>query len=154
MNRGPIAPGRIGLIAGHALPSFGDNKGLDPVNAVTPPLEAKNAYARAPHIAVRFPLATNVLTKPSCADVRFVKVLAIGLRPGITGIVAEEVIPCETLLVKNPDSFRRRCSNAKKKKVRTLSNGPPSVNPNCVRVKGGSSLGAKALRAWKLRCRD
>ena len=90
MNRGPIAPGRIGLIAGHRLPSFGDNKGLDPVNAVTPPLEAKNAYARAPQIAVGFPLATNVLTKPACADVRFVKVLAIGLRPGITGIVAEE----------------------------------------------------------------
>ena len=43
MNRGPIVPGRIGLIGGQALPSFGDNKGLDPVNPVTPPLEAKNA---------------------------------------------------------------------------------------------------------------
>src|SRR6476469_1503133 len=68
-------------------------------------------------------------------------------------IVTELVRPCPTLEVKNPDSFRRRCSNAKKKKVRSLSNGPPRVNPYCVRVNGGSSIGAKALRAWKLRWR-
>src|SRR5690349_22682405 len=77
----------------------------------------------------------------------------MGLRPGITGIVAEAVIPREGSLVKNPDSFRLRCSNAKKKKVRSLSSGPPSVSPYCVRVNGGSSIGAKAFRAWKLRWR-
>ena len=43
MNRDPITPGKIGLIAGHALPSFGEMSGLPPVNAVEPPLEAKNA---------------------------------------------------------------------------------------------------------------
>ena len=43
MKRGPIVPGRIGLIAGHKLPSFGEVNGLLPVNAVVPPLEAKNA---------------------------------------------------------------------------------------------------------------
>ena len=43
MNLGPIVPGRIGLIAGQPLPSFGDINGLLPVNAVEPPLEAKKA---------------------------------------------------------------------------------------------------------------
>ena len=74
-------------------------------------------------------------------------VRAIGLSPGITGIVAEPVNPWATLLVKKPDSFLLRCSNAKKKNVRSRSNGPPRVNPYWVRVNGGSSIGAKALRA-------
>src|ERR1044071_1768000 len=80
-------------------------------------------------------------------------VRAIGFSPGIAGMVADDRKPAATSLVKNPDSFRRRCSNAKKKNVRSGSNGPPKVNPYCVRVNGGSSIGAKALRAWKLRWR-
>ena len=43
MKRGPIVPGRMGLIAGHKLPSLGEVSGLRPVNAVVPPLEAKKA---------------------------------------------------------------------------------------------------------------
>ena len=67
--------------------------------------------------------------------------------------------PARTLLVKKPVSWRRRCSKAKKKKVRSRSNGPPSVAPYCARVNGGflpgvlSMTGAKALGAWKLLCR-
>ena len=83
----------------------------------------------------------------ACAGVMLLKVRATGLSPGITGIVAEPVKPWATLLVKKPDSCRRRCSKAKKKNVRSLRNGPPSVNPYCVRVNGGSSIGANALRA-------
>ena len=60
-KRGPMAPGRIGLIAGHTLPSFGEVRGLLPESAVEPPLEAKNPYARAPQMAVGFPVATNPL---------------------------------------------------------------------------------------------
>src|SRR6185369_9204915 len=151
IKRGPIAPGRIGLIAGQPLPSFGEISGLLPVSAVVPPLEAKNAYARAPQILVGFPLATRVLINAACCGVRFAKVRAIGFSPGITGIVADAVRPWATLLVKKPDSLRRRCSNAKKKKVCSGLNGPPMVKPYCVRVNGGSSIGANALRAWKLR---
>src|ERR1051326_7015915 len=81
------------------------------------------------------------------------KVRAIGFNPGITGIVADDRKPAATSLVKKPDSFRRRCSNAKKKNVRSRSSGPPNVSPYCARVNGGSSTGAKALRAWKLRWR-
>src|SRR5262249_48546228 len=102
MNRGPMVPGRMGLMAGHALPSFGDRSGLLPESAVEPPLDAKNAYARAPQIAVGFPVPTSVLIYVACAGVIFVKVRATGLSPGITGIVAELVKPCATLLVKNP----------------------------------------------------
>src|SRR5215218_6794526 len=105
MKRGPIAPGRIGLIAGHALPSFGDMSGLLPVSAVVPPLEAKKPYARAPQMVVGVPAATNVLMKAACAGVMLLNVRAMGLSPGITGIVAEPVKPCDTLLVKKPDSF-------------------------------------------------
>jgi hypothetical protein len=47
-NRGPIAPGRIGLIAGQPLPSLGDNSGLEPVSPVTPPLDARTQM-RARH---------------------------------------------------------------------------------------------------------
>ena len=43
IKRGPMTPGRIGVIAGHRLPSFGDERGLLPVKAVVPPLDAKNA---------------------------------------------------------------------------------------------------------------
>ena len=96
---------------------------------------------------VGVPAAISVLMKPACAGVMLLNVRAIGLRPGITGIVADAVKPCATLLVKNPDSLRRRCSNAKKKNVFSGLNGPPSVKPYCVRVNGGSSIGAKALRA-------
>src|SRR6185369_4909958 len=75
-------------------------------------------------------------------------------KPGARGgSVTEPVNPRATSLVKNPDSFRRRCSNAKKKNVRSRSNGPPIVKPYCVRVNGGSATGANALRAWKLRWR-
>src|SRR5829696_1586434 len=102
---------------------------------------------------VGLPEATSALIVDACAGVRLLKVRAIVLSPGITGIVAEPVSPWATLLVKKPDSFRRRCSKAKKKNVRFVSKGPPKVNPYCVRVNGGSSIGAKALRAWKLRCR-
>ena len=41
MNRGPISPGKIGLIAGQTLPSLGEISGLLPLSAVEPPLEAK-----------------------------------------------------------------------------------------------------------------
>jgi hypothetical protein len=50
-------PGRIGEIGVpigallQALPSFELNSGFVPVSAVLPPLDAKNAYARAPQIA-------------------------------------------------------------------------------------------------------
>src|SRR5215210_57456 len=91
MNRGPMAPGRIGLIAGHKLPSLGDMSGLLPVRAVVPPLEAKKPYARAPQIVVGVPAATNVLMKVACAGVMLLNVRARGLSPGITGIVAELV---------------------------------------------------------------
>src|SRR5438132_7057914 len=147
INRGPIAPGRIGLIGGQTLPSLGEISGLVPVSPVVPPLEAKNAYARAPQIFAGTPLPTNVLMKAAWVGVMLVNVRAIGLRPGITGIVAEPVSPCATLLVKKPDSCRRRCSKATKKKVRFLSNGPPRVKPNCLRLNGGLATGAKGLRA-------
>src|SRR4026207_2372025 len=81
----------------------------------------------------------------TCCGVRFLKVWP--------AIVTLDVRLEATSLVKKPDSLRRRCSNAKKKNVRSLSNGPPKVNPYCVRVNGGSSMGAKGLRAWKLLCR-
>ncbi len=42
--------GRIGVIAGQMLPSFGVIKGFEPVRAVLLPLDAKNAYARAAQI--------------------------------------------------------------------------------------------------------
>src|SRR6185503_5824920 len=106
MKRGPIAPGRIGLIAGQRLPSFGEINGLLPVNAVVPPLKAKNAYARAPQTDVGVPAATAPLIKAAWAGVRLLKVRAIGLSPGITGIVAEAVRPRATSLVKKPDSCR------------------------------------------------
>ena len=75
-----------------------------PVSAVVPPLEAKNAYARAPQIKVEFPDATKVLMNEACAGVMLLNVRAFGLRPAITGIVAEPVKPADTLLVKKPDS--------------------------------------------------
>ena len=50
-------------------------------------------------------------------------------------------------LVKKPDSLRLRCSTAKKKNVRSLSKGPPTVKPYCLRLNGGLATGAKALRA-------
>ena len=61
MKRDPIVPGRIGLMAGQALPSFGDSSGLLPVKPVVPPLAAKKAYARAPQINVGLPDATAEL---------------------------------------------------------------------------------------------
>ena len=60
----------------------------------------------------------------ACAGVMLLNVRAIGLRPGITGIVAEPLDPAHTLLVKKPDSLRRRCSNAKKKNVRSAIEWP------------------------------
>src|SRR6185369_15531380 len=66
IKRGPIAPGRIGLIAGQPLPSFGEINGLLPVNPVVPPLDAKKAYARAPQIKVGFPEATSELMNDAC----------------------------------------------------------------------------------------
>src|ERR1051325_6171226 len=91
IKRGPIAPGRIGLIAGQRLPSFGEISGLLPVNAVVPPLDAKKPYARAPQIVVGVPAATSVLMNEACAGVMLLKVRAIGFSPGITGMVAEPV---------------------------------------------------------------
>src|SRR5687767_4037104 len=99
---------------------------------------------------VGVPAATSVLMKGACAGVMLLKVRAMGFSPGITGIVADAVRPGATLRVKNPDSLRLRCSNAKKKNVCSGFNGPPSVNPYWVRVNGGSSIGAKALRALRL----
>src|SRR5262245_61462381 len=94
-NRGPIVPGRIGLNAPvHAVPSFGEKSGFDPVNAVVPPLDAKNAYALATQIFVAFPVATSELIAAACAGLMPVKVRAIGLSNGITGIVAEAVRFC------------------------------------------------------------
>src|SRR5687767_6826788 len=93
MKRGPIAPGKMGLIAGHKLPSFGDVNGLLPVKAVVPPLDAKNAYARAPQTVVGVPKATRALMKPACCGVMLLNVRATGLSPGITGIVADPVNP-------------------------------------------------------------
>ena len=42
-NRPPITPGVIGLNAGHMLPSFGLLRGLKPLSAIEPALEAKKA---------------------------------------------------------------------------------------------------------------
>jgi hypothetical protein len=62
--------------------------------------------------------------------------------------------PCRTSEVKKPDSCRRRCSCAPKKKVRSRRSGPPSVTPYCARVNGGFSsgsplmIGANGLRDW------
>src|ERR1044071_7414008 len=78
MKRGPIAPGRIGLIAGHKLPSFGDKSGLLPVKPVVPPLAAKKAYARAPQMAVGLPDATAALMNAAWAGVMLLNVRAIG----------------------------------------------------------------------------
>ena len=103
-NLGPITPGRIGLIGGQTLPSFGELRGLLPVKAVELPLEAKNAYARAAQMLAATPEASRVLMNEACAGVMLEKVRATGLTPGITGIVAEPVRPCATLLVKKPDS--------------------------------------------------
>src|SRR2546430_402231 len=128
MKREPITPGKIGLIAGQTLPSLGLVSGLVPVRPVEPPLEAKKAYVLARQIALP-PAPTRVLMNVACAGVMFVNVRATGLSPGTTGIVAEPFSPRVTLLVKNPDSSRLRRSKAKKKKVRSLSNGPPMVNP-------------------------
>src|SRR6185436_14783151 len=116
--------------------------GFVPVSAVEPPLEARNAYGTASAVA---PTPSSWLMYVTCCGERFLNVW-----PAI--VTLEVRLPC-TSLVKKPDSLRRRCSKAKKKNVRPLSNGPPSVNPYCARVNGGSSIGAKALRAWKLRCR-
>src|ERR1700730_3709478 len=66
------------------------------------------------------------------------------------GIVMLDVSPAPTLLVKKPDSWRRRCSKAAKKKVRSFFMGPPKVAPYCARVNGGLAIGANAFRAWKL----
>src|SRR5438045_1256783 len=89
--------------------------------------------------------------KVACAAVRLVKVCATGRIPA--GIVTLAFRPAPTLEVKKPDSCRRRCSKAAKKKVRSFLIGPPKVAPYCARVNGGSETGAKALRAWKLRWR-
>src|SRR5262249_23479209 len=103
-KRPPITPGKIGLIAGHKLPSFGDVSGFLPVSAVVLALEAKNAWVRAPQMFAATPLPINVLTKAACGAVRPVNVRATGLTPGMTGMVTDEVRPWLTLLVKNPDS--------------------------------------------------
>src|SRR4051812_6777611 len=99
-----------------------------------------------PSCAAEPPSASRLLMYVAWAGVMFVNVCAG--KPGASGgNVTEPVKPCATLLVKKPDSLRRRCSKAKKKKVRSRSKGPPIVNPYCERVNGGSSIGAKALRA-------
>src|SRR5213593_3933612 len=84
-KREPIAPGAIGLIAGHTLPSFGDVSGLVPVRPVLLPLEAKKAYARAPQMFAATPVPTSVFTKVACGGVKPANVRATGLIPGITG---------------------------------------------------------------------
>src|SRR5918911_4543550 len=100
------------------------------------------------------PVPTRLLMKAACAGVILLKVTAVGLSPGIAGIVVEPPSPAATSEVKKPDSCRRRCSTAVKKKVRFLIIGPPRVAPYCARVNGGflfgalSMIGAKALRAW------
>src|SRR5437879_11816365 len=73
INLVPIVPGRIGLIAGQTLPSFGEISGLVPVSPVVPPLEAKNAYARAPQIFAGTPVPTKVLMKAAWVGVMLVK---------------------------------------------------------------------------------
>src|SRR5678815_5485038 len=60
-NRGPITPGRIVDIAGHALPSFGLVKPVAPFKPTFPPTPAKNAYARAPQTAGIVPAASKPL---------------------------------------------------------------------------------------------
>src|SRR5262245_54600941 len=82
-------------------PGFG--KGLDPVKAVLPPLDARYAYWTAPLISVGLPLANKVLTKVAWAGVIFLKVT---LPRPVMGIMTEAVKFCETLLVKNPVSCR------------------------------------------------
>ena len=104
-NRGPMTPGVIGEIAGHALPSFGLVRGLDPKRAVALPLAAKKPYARAAQILAGMPEATAPFMNAACCGVKLLNVRNVGLRPGITGMVADAVSPAVTLLVKNPDSF-------------------------------------------------
>src|SRR6185503_2949241 len=134
-----VEPAAIGVSA----PRPGKTtSGFEPVSAVEPPLEAGNAYGTASAVA---PTLSRWLMYVACCGEMFRNVW-----PRI--VTLEVRLPC-TSLVKKPDSFRRRCSKAAKKKVRPLSNGPPSVAPYCARVNGGSSIVAKALRAWKLRCR-
>src|SRR6476620_9315458 len=80
-------------------PGFG--KGLLPVNAVLPPLDARYAYWTAPLISAGLPLANKVLTKVAWAAVIF---LNVTLPRPVMGMITEEVKPCATLLVKKPDS--------------------------------------------------
>ena len=61
--------------------------------------------------------------------------------PAMTGIVTELVRLPRTSEVKKPDSWRRRCSKAAKKKVRSRTMGPPRVAPYCARVKAASCRG-------------
>src|SRR5882724_9876903 len=88
IKRGPIVPGKIGLIAGQTLPSLGEPSALLPERAVDPPLDAKNAYARAPQIEAAVPAASRVLMYAAWAEVILVNVRATGLRkiPGPAGI--------------------------------------------------------------------
>src|SRR6266481_831876 len=79
------------------------------------------------------------LTYVDCCPVMLPNVCEKG-RKGAP-IVTELVSPWATLLVKKPDSFLRRCSKAKKKKVRSWSRGPPIVKPYCLRLKGGLATG-------------
>src|SRR5690606_416970 len=90
-------------------------------------------------------------TEATCPKVKKLNVCVKG-RNGAP-MVTLPVKPCATSLVKKPDSCRRRCSKEKKKNVRSLASGPPSVAPYCARVKGGflfgslSMIGANGLRA-------
>src|ERR1051325_7428353 len=106
--------------------------------------------------AIRAPACWKVeVKKATCGAVKFVKFCGNGRKgKGVPGPMARlEVMLAETLLVKNPDSCRRRCSKLVKKKVRSSLIGPPSVAPYCTRVKPGflfgslSIIGASPLRA-------
>src|SRR5258708_28638206 len=102
-------------------------------------------FAGTPDPINEVAVARRPLTYVDCCPVMFPNVCVKG-RNGAP-IVTELFSPRPTSLVKNPDSSRRRCSNAKKKKVRSLSNGPPTVKPYCLRLNGGLAIGAKGLRA-------
>src|SRR5947209_8171677 len=99
----------------------------------------------------------RVCTYAACAGVTRVKVCENG-RNGAPMLTLEVRGPI-TSDVKKPDSCRRRCSNARKPNVLSLSSGKPSDAPYCARVNGGffegslSMTGAKGLRDCMDLCR-